>query len=302
MLVLQPVSVDTIWGSNRLHSYSGDRKMKRIGQLYSVIAKKDTSNTVLNGAYKGRSLYEIYNSSPSLFGCDKDVVFPLIIGFVDASMNLSIQVHPTDAYAKEKLQLTSGKNESWYFIEEPSTKKIYNGLLCKSINELSKAIEEEKVLDVIDELPVKKGDYVYVESGTVHALTSGSLVYEIQQATDITYRLYDYKRVDEAGKARKLHKEEAMEVVRPEKKSESYPFQKQFQEEYYTLELIDKCRNYINERNSFVCVTILEGQFCYGNVVVKKGMSCIVFPGEAIHTDQEITCIIAEPKNKEVLE
>lgn len=298
MLILNPISVETIWGSTKLYAYCGDVNMPKIGQLYTVAAQRNISNEIMNGDYKGLTLYKVFEEHKELFQCKESEAFPLLIGFVDASDHLSIQIHPTDAYAVEMEKMPFGKNESWVFIQPPESGEIFNGLKCSTIEKLRESIAEDTVMDVVDTLKVERGDYVYVESGTIHALTKGSLVYEIQQSTDLTYRFYDYKRTDDYGNKRPLHLEKALSVIQVNQKSQSiqYTKNKPYEEKNYITRMIDISKLFHNNSQRFSCVTVINGILKCDGLEIKKGMSFIALPQETIKFDGEAQCIIAIAK------
>ena len=298
MLILKPISVETIWGSNRLYDYCGDVTKTKIGSLYTVAAQEDLSNLILNGEFKDNSLYKVFQLQPNLFNFNRYQVFPLLIGLVDACDNLSIQVHPTDEYAKKIEGKPFGKTESWVFIEPPKSGSIFDGIKCSTIDEVKENIANDNFMNIIDSLEVKQGDYVYVEAGTIHALTEGSLVYEIQQSTDITYRFYDYDRLDKEGNKRELQLEKALAVIDTNKKSVSkhYFDNANYEEKYYTTRVSQVSGNYHNKQDVFVSVTVIEGQLEYDNILIRKGMSFIVFPNEKIELAGNAKCITAIPR------
>ncbi len=196
MLLLDTVNKTTIWGGTRLQKFGADPLNTRVGSLYTVAGNEELTCTVLNGEFIGMTLHEVYAADPARFGCPQFPVFPLLIGLVDAAQDLSIQVHPGDAYARERLGAPFGKTESWVFLSPPASGSIVCGCACESREDLAAKVREGAVESVLGRLPVRKGDYVFVETGTLHALTAGCLVYEIQQSTDVTFRFYDYNRVE----------------------------------------------------------------------------------------------------------
>lgn len=297
MLILSTVSKATIWGSDRLYAFGGDSSIPTLGQLYTAAGNEELSSTVLNGEYAGKSLFEVYRDHRGLFGYDKYEEFPLLIGFVDAKENLSIQIHPHDAYAQTHEGKPFGKNESWLFLEAPQAGAIINGCRCETMDEVHARIAAGQWDEIIDHLPVKQNDYVYVQSGTLHALTAGSLVYEIQQSTDITYRFYDYDRTDAQGNKRPLQLEKAVAVIDPDKRSRSIPCEKAktYQHPYYSVEVLDAQDTLRNDSSTFCVVTLLDGEITIGSDVVKKGSSLILFPNEEIHFTGSAGVVAARP-------
>ena len=297
MLLLEPISVETIWGSDRLRPFGADPSSQSIGQMYTVAAQESYSNKIVNGDYQGQTLRQVFQDQWSLFGYPKSRTFPLLIGFVDANDDLSIQVHPTDSFARAHEQKEYGKNESWFFLKAPESGVIYDGVRCDSPEEFRQRAEAGTVMEVVDTLAVHPGDYVYVEAGTVHALRSGSLVYEIQQATDLTYRLYDYNRVDSQGRPRPLHLEKALSVADISKKSTAVPMEshREYTEPCYSLQRLSLAGAYTNPLDVFVCVTLLQGELVCGGLPVRQGMSMILFPGETASFTGSAEGMIARP-------
>ena len=297
MLVLDTLNKTTIWGGTRLQRFGSDPLNPHVGSLYTVAGNEELTNTVLNGEFIGMTLYEVYRDNRALFGYDKYEPFPLLIGFVDASDDLSIQLHPSDEYARAHENAPFGKTESWYFLEAPASGSIANGCLCGSTEELKERVAQGRWDEVIDYLPVKKGEYVYVETGTLHALRAGSLVYEIQQSTDVTYRFYDYDRVDKDGNKRPLQLDKAIENVDVSKKSAAVPYEddKDYDERYYSTRKTHIEGSYENQHDTFVTVTLLSGQMMADGVPATAGMSLIVLPHERIEFTGSADVMIARP-------
>lgn len=297
MLILSSVSDKTLWGSTRLHSYGADKNNTSIGHLYTVTGNEDLSCIVLNGKYKNQTLYRVYKENTKLFGYKKTEGFPFMIAFVDANRDLSIQVHPDDAYAKKNENAKQGKLESWYFICPPTKGWIYNGTTCKTKTDFVNKGNLGKWNEILDTLPVKKGDYICVYPGTVHAITAGSFLYEIQLSSDITYRLYDFDRLNENGEKRELNQEKGFEAANPLLKSDcvKYRENREYIEKNYSTRLTFVKKSLINEKDVFMAVTLLEGDLYYENYKLIKGQSFIMLPGEKINFSSQAKVIIAYP-------
>ena len=283
MYILSQVNKETIWGSRELIPYGADPKLDHVGSLYTLAGNEELTCKVLNGKNAGRTLYEVFSEDAEAFGCKKGEKFPLIIAFLSAGDDLSIQIHPDDEYAQKYENKPFGKSESWYFIKSPKSGKIAMGCLCKSHEELEEKVEKGLWDEVVDYLPVQEDSYVYVTPGTLHALTAGCIAYEIQQSTDVTYRFYDYDRVDDKGNKRPLQLKQAMDVVNVEKKSESARFGStpHIEKEYATQKVVLE-GGYTNALNTFVCLSLLDGEIYLEGHAVKKGTSVLVMPGETI--------------------
>lgn len=213
-IFLKPYFRPKIWGGRKLKTiFNYDIPDGKVGEAWIISAYKDDASTGINGPYAGKSLRDIYRESPELFGNPKAKEFPLLVKFLDANDNLSVQVHPDDNYARTH-ENDSGKTESWYVLQaDPGAYLIY-GHTAKTRQELADMIHQGKWDKLLRKVPVKAGDFFYVPAGTIHALTKGIMVIETQQSSDVTYRLYDYDRVDQkTGKKRELHTEKSIDVT-----------------------------------------------------------------------------------------
>ena len=298
MYILKPVTVSKIWGGQKLLAYGGDSSISKIGLIYSISCEENNSNEVLNGKFKGRTLLDAWNYNKKEFGYLKFDKFPLIISFIDANDDLSLQVHPDDNYAVINNISPFGKEESWVFLDALDNQKIVLGCALDSIESVRKNIDNNNWQDIINYLPVQKLSYANVKPGTLHALTSGSLVYEIQQATDITYRFYDYNRITKEGKKRELHLSKALEVLKPEYKSKAIPFKKDkmVNEKYYSLVLRTLNDSIILNKNEiFECYTVIDGELIIDDITVRKGMSFILMPKEKCKILGKCKVIISHP-------
>ena len=213
ILFLEGKFQEKIWGGNKLKTiYGFDIPSEKTGEYWAISDMDEMSSTILNGSYKAKSLQEVYRDDRELFGNPKSQTFPLLVKIIDASDDLSIQVHPDDKMAKE-LEDSRGKTECWYILNEDVSSIIY-GLKVDSKQEAIKLIDQRRWKDLLKEVKTHKGDFFLVKAGTVHAIKKGSLILEIQQASDITYRLYDYDRKDKFGKLRELHLEKSKQAIK----------------------------------------------------------------------------------------
>lgn len=297
MLVLSPISKERIWGTPRLHNYGGDKKIEKIGSIYSLCAIKNLSNNIIGGDFSGENLYDVVKKCPEVFGLEKVETYPLIISFTACDDNLSIQVHPGDEYAKNNSLGLYGKSESWYFIEPPKNGWIYAGSLVNSKENISKLINSGEYEKVVGKEEVNKDDLVFIPSSTLHAMTKGSLVYEIQQSTDITYRFYDYDRKDNNGEKRELHLDKAIDALNVNSNVKRSKLTEGNIYEEYPYSIIKKSLEGIFRNNDKIAivVTIVEGEGRINSEVVSKGMSIIVLPGESINIEGSLKVIIATP-------
>ena len=297
MLILDTLNKTTIWGGTRLQKFGSDPLEPHVGSLYTVAGNGELSCMVLNGEYIGLTLYDVYRDNREMFGYDKYEPFPLLIGLVDATADLSIQIHPGDEYARAHENAPFGKTESWLFLEAPVSGSIVNGCKCQSRQELNERVAAGDWDNVIDRLPVQKGEYVFVPTGTLHALCAGSLVYEIQQSTDVTYRFYDYDRTDKDGNKRPLQLDKAMENITLGNKSVSVPYEsvRDYDEPYYTTRRQQSSESYLNDHDTFACVTLLSGNLMMDGLPVTAGMSFIALPHENVTFTGTADVMIARP-------
>lgn len=213
ILKFKPFLSEKIWGSDKIKKMYDQMQIKNpIGEAWIISAIKFKSSicTYPNKFY-GKNLYEIFSKNSELFNNYKNE-YPHLIKFIDANDDLSIQVHPNNLYAKKNHNCL-GKNEWWYFLKTPNKKKIILGHKAKTKQELKTLINKEMWKKLFSYQAVKKDDKVYIPSGTVHALTSGSFVCEVQQSSDITYRLYDYDRKGLDNKPRSLNTKDSINVI-----------------------------------------------------------------------------------------
>lgn len=212
VLFFKPIARKAIWGHTLVKNYFEYNDFPDgIGQSWSFSCQKDASNICLSEPYVGKSLLELWNNHQELFGHNGED-FPVIISLVAPEDDLSIQVHPDSDYA-HKIGLKKGKNEAWYFIKTEENTTIVYGHNAKNQEDLYNYINNKNWDNLIRHLDVHTDDFVYLPAGLLHALRKGSIVYEIQQSTDITYRFYDYHRKDTNGNERPLQLKEAIECL-----------------------------------------------------------------------------------------
>lgn len=214
-LFLQPIFKERIWGGTKLQDeFNYNIPSSQTGECWAISAHKNGQSLVKNGKYEGYTLDHLWNEHPELFGHFNSSVFPLLTKILDASKDLSVQVHPDDTYAHEhEGEHEYGKTECWYIIDcEPNAELIF-GHHAQTKEELEQMIQEGKWDQLLRKVNIKPGDFFYVPSGTIHALCEGTLVLETQQSSDTTYRVYDYDRKDDKGNSRDLHLEQAIDVT-----------------------------------------------------------------------------------------
>lgn len=219
IIFLAPVFKAVLWGGDKLGTDWGyDVPGNNIGECWAVSAHPSGDGAIITKKYKGYTLSRLWDEKPELFGNkgeDGKLIndrFPLLTKIIDAKDDLSIQVHPDDAYAKVNENGSLGKTECWYILDAPEGATIVVGHNAKSREELSDMINKGRWGELIREIPVKKGDFVQINPGTVHAIKGGLQILETQQNSDITYRVYDYDRLTN-GQPRELHVKQSIDVI-----------------------------------------------------------------------------------------
>ncbi|WEV60356.1 mannose-6-phosphate isomerase, class I [Streptococcaceae bacterium ESL0729] len=211
-LFLRAALQEKIWGGARLEEFGFNLPSRKVGEAWSISAHQNGLSVIENGEFKGLSLDVLYKKRPDLFGHPKDPVFPLLTKILDANEWLSVQVHPDDDYGL-RVEGELGKTECWYIIDASPGAEIIYGHKAKSREELKAMMDAGRWDDLLERIPVKKGDFFFVPSGTVHAIGPGILILETQQSSDTTYRLYDFDRPDDSGNLRELHLDKALDVI-----------------------------------------------------------------------------------------
>ncbi|UJF26652.1 mannose-6-phosphate isomerase, class I [Planococcus sp. 107-1] len=246
-IFLEPVFHERIWGGRKLQTLFGyPIPSGETGEAWVIAAHKNGSSKIAAGPLKGRSLLEVWNDYPGLFGKASSAGdFPLLVKILDAHDDLSVQVHPDDEYAKRAEKEPFGKNECWYVLDCEKNSYVVFGHRAESKEDFKRRVEEEEWDDLLIRVEVEKGDFFYVPSGTVHAVGKGNVILEIQQSSDITYRVYDYGRKDADGNTRELHLQSAVDVIKfphcspapraVEEKSGNLVIRQLIQETYFTV-------------------------------------------------------------------
>lgn len=213
-LFLKPVFKERIWGGSALHDeFVYEIPSDQTGECWAISAHPNGPSIIENGPYAGISLDRLWSKHPELFGNPKEEVFPLLTKILDANMDLSVQVHPEDAYAKIHENGELGKTECWYILDCKKDADMIFGHNATTKEDLIQQISEGKWNELLRRVKIKPGDFFYVPSGTIHALCEGTLVLETQQSSDTTYRVYDYDRRDSEGNLRDLHLDKAIDVT-----------------------------------------------------------------------------------------
>ncbi len=293
IIFLKPVFKDYMWGGTRLKAeFNKKTPYEFTAESWEISTNKNGKSIITNGEFKGKSLEEIFQKRElrkSIFGnkCIGLEKFPLLIKFIDAKKDLSVQVHPDDEYAKQN-ENDLGKTELWYVLDCNENAKIVYGLkenIKKS--QLKEIIKNGKIKQYLNYIEIEKGDSIYVPAGTIHAILSGCLICEIQQNCNLTYRVYDWDRVDEYGKERTLNIEKAIDVINLENRIEKIKlnnnsFQNIISSKYFSVDRIEVNgkKNFISSIETFYAITVIDGKgtICANekNYEINKGDSFVI--------------------------
>lgn len=307
--LLNPAGKDYLWGGTRLKRDFGKNLPENpLAETWECSTHPDGPSLVASGEFVGKTLTQVLKEHPGFLGTHPDSghELPILIKFIDADKNLSVQVHPDDEYARINENGSLGKSEMWYVLDAAENAKLIYGFKHDMDKEiLRESLQKGTIERHLRKVNIKRDDVFFIEAGTVHAIGAGALIAEIQESSNLTYRLYDYGRVDKDGKPRELHIDKALDVANL--KSSSEPRQpmrilkyrpgcavemlcrcKYFQTERMLLNTVENPIPIIAESNSFQVLLCLEGGGCLyeteaggERIDFKKG-DCIFIPAESV--------------------
>jgi mannose-6-phosphate isomerase len=209
-----PIPQERIWGGHQLKSWFSIQEERPIGEYWLVSAHPNALNVVQYGAFSGMSLNELTQKYPDAYlGQSPQKRFPLLIKLIEAADDLSVQVHPDDSFALQ-WENDYGKTEAWYILDTWEQGEIVYGHTFSDKDHFLQCVREKKIPQFLERRKVHPDELVYVPAGTLHAILKGTVLLEIQQTSDVTYRVYDWDRVDREGKSRTLHTKQAADVIR----------------------------------------------------------------------------------------
>ncbi len=214
---LRPSGKDYLWGGTRLRDdFHKAIDLEPLAETWECSTHPDGLSYVAGGIFDGRSLKEVLAEHPEYAGGEIEAgELPILIKFIDAEHDLSVQVHPNDAYAREhEAKGLRGKNEMWYVVDaRPEAELVYGLSQSADAEELRRSIGDGRLEQYLRRIKIRKGDVFYIPAGTIHAIGKGALIVEVQQSSNLTYRLYDYNRRDKEGRLRPLHIDKALAVA-----------------------------------------------------------------------------------------
>lgn len=278
---LIPAYKSIIWGGNKLkNEYGKSTELSPLAETWELSFHKDGKTMLEDGI----ALCDAVTEKELGENCNGFDFFPVLVKFIDAQDKLSVQVHPSDEYAL-KYENSLGKTEMWYIVDADDGAGIYLGFKKDITKEqFVKAIEDKNLTEYLKFIPVQKGESYFIPSGTIHAICAGCLICEIQQNSNITYRVYDYGRRDKNGNERELHVAKAIDVTNLnalEPKELNIAVKDGILKginKFFTATLVEVNgkKHFESDKNSFKCFTCLDGNGYVGNVDICKGESIFV--------------------------
>jgi len=282
IIFLKPVFIPKLWGSQKLADQFGYDLPKNtsIGEAWLISAHAHGMSYVLNGRYQGLSLKQLYETYPQLFGYPVEKEYPLLTKILDANDNLSVQIHPNDQYAQEHHQ-TLGKTECWYVIDCLPKAQVILGHNAQTMVEFQALLAKHNFNKLLKYVPLQKDQFVYVPALKIHGLLAHTMVFELQQSSDITYRLYDYNRTDDAGNPRTLHLQETLDIVQiPDQNysnansHDDYLVDNEF---FKLIKIVNQgSKNYYYDNVRWLQMVVLAGSGTIDGVKIKKGDAFIL--------------------------
>ena len=285
IIYMNPVFKQMIWGGDKLGTeWHYDIPGDNTGECWAVSAHPSGDCTIKEGTYAGKTLSQLWTEEPELFGNVDNNRFPLLIKIIDAKADLSIQVHPDNAYAAKNENGSLGKTECWYILDAPKGATLVIGHNAKTKEELNSMIREGRWNEFIRQVPVKKGDFIQIDPGTVHAIKGGIQILETQQNSDVTYRVYDYDRLSN-GKPRELHVDKSIDVITVPAKSveDSILSAEKIEAMPTPMKLLISCDYYkvwkidveapltITQDYPFLIMSVIDGDGLINGQMIKKG-------------------------------
>jgi mannose-6-phosphate isomerase len=292
--LLKPSGKDYIWGGNRLNDdFNKNIDMSPLAETWECSTHNDGPSIVCTGKNSGKTLKQVLQENPDYLGkhANPDGDIPILIKFIDAKKDLSIQVHPSDEYAKEYENGQLGKTEMWYVLDAFKNARIVYGFKHDmDAKKVESSLNNNTLMKYLNTINIKKDDVFYVKSGTVHAIGAGALIAEIQENSNLTYRLYDYDRTDKNGNKRELHISKALDVLnysstlKVNKPMLSYNYKKgSFSEFVCRCKYFEVYREIINTQNCKDMYSFNTRSDYFQVMLCVDGCGTLIFDGETIN-------------------
>lgn len=292
----KPILKQTLWGGSKIIPFKHiNEQLDNVGESWEISGVPGHETIVVNGPYKGLPLNELIGiMKESLVGQDNynqfGTEFPLLVKFIDACQDLSIQVHPSDEIARRQGK-ERGKTEMWYIMESEPDAKLYCGLKQQiTPDEYKQMIANDTICNALAQYEVKEGDVFFLPAGRIHSIGSGCFLAEIQQTSDVTYRIYDFKRKDKNGNYRELHTKEAAESI-------NYRVEKNYRMDYtaqqnrgislvkcpyFTTSVYDLTKPIKLDYSTLDSFVILMGMKGNGTITDDEGNETTIMAGETV--------------------
>lgn len=283
---LQAPLKDYIWGGTKLKNWGKQTDLSRVAESWELSFCPESPCTIVGGEFDGKPLLNVATDSDLGKNCQKFSRFPALVKFIDAAKPLSVQVHPSDDYALE-YENQLGKTELWYVLDAEPDAYLLLGL-NKTVTEKQflQSVQDKTVTQLMNQVPVHAGETYFVPSGTLHAIGAGVTLIEIQQNSTLTYRVYDFDRVDDNGNKRELHLDKALKVINFNKYDVPDAHRKGFLGgcKYFSAYRHSGAAELHNE-NSFTSISVVSSWISINGIVAKRGETYFVSAGEKVQID-----------------
>lgn len=288
--LLKPIFKDYLWGGQRLITdLNKETDISPCAEAWEFSTHKDGISLCDSGIYAGLNIKEIFKKHPEYLGKYKNDngEAPILIKIIDAKLDLSVQVHPNDEYAL-KYENDLGKTEVWYILDSSSGKLAVGFNRNTNKQEVNNYIKENRITDLLNYIDVKKDEFYSIEAGTAHVIGAGCLLVEIQESSNVTYRMYDYDRKDKNGNKRELHINKCLDVLDYSKYNKSKQTDVDYTCKYFK---VTKCKNDFGVKttlDNFVVLLCVEGN---GKVILDDKQINIRY-GDSLFVPSDCECII----------
>ena len=304
IIKLEPVFKNMLWGGRKLETEFGYQIPDGpVGECWAISAHPNGDCTIATGEYAGQKLSWLWDNHRELFGGVEGDRFPLLIKIIDAKEDLSIQVHPDNAYAAEHENGSLGKKECWYVLDAEPGQQIIVGQNARSREEFAAMVEAGRWDELVNKVPCKKGDFFQVDAGTVHAIMGGTVVLETQQSSDITYRVYDFDRPQADGTLRELHLDKALDVIDYARQAPATgavelaegPVTTLESNECYTVEHVRVGGTLeLENPHPYACVSVIAGAGTVCGISVERGSNLLALAAcEALTLEGDMEVILS---------